>query len=540
MHASKGKFIFVTGGVLSSLGKGVVSASIGALIEGLGQVYEEPFSISIQKLDPYLNVDPGTMNPYQHGEVFVTEDGAETDLDLGHYERFTNINLSKLNNITAGKIYNSVLEKERKGVYLGSTVQVIPHVTDEIKSMILKAAKDKDISIVEIGGTVGDIESLPFLEAIRQLQLELGKENTLFVHLTYVPYIAVAGELKTKPTQHSVRELRAIGIQPDIIVCRSEVSLPENVKSKIAMFCNVKPSHVISVQDVDYIYKIPLFLKAQNLDKIIVENFNLNYKEPDLSKWEDIVSTLENLQDSVNIAIVGKYIKLKDAYKSLIEALIHAGIENKLKVNMLWLDSENLDEKDLENIDGILIPGGFGERGIEGKTKALNYGRTNNIPTFGICLGMQLMAVEFARNVLGFKDANSTEFEPDTENPVIDIMEDQKNIENMGGTMRLGAYECLIKENTKAHEIYQQTLIYERHRHRYEFNNKYKDAFEKSGFLASGIYPKKSLVEILELQNHRWYIGCQFHPEFKSKPFKAHKLFASFVKNAYIYKKERS
>jgi len=540
MHASKGKFIFVTGGVLSSLGKGVVSASIGALIEGLGQVYEEPFSISIQKLDPYLNVDPGTMNPYQHGEVFVTEDGAETDLDLGHYERFTNINLSKLNNITAGKIYNSVLEKERKGVYLGSTVQVIPHVTDEIKSMILKAAKDKDISIVEIGGTVGDIESLPFLEAIRQLQLELGKENTLFVHLTYVPYIAVAGELKTKPTQHSVRELRAIGIQPDIIVCRSEVSLPENVKSKIAMFCNVKPSHVISVHDVDYIYKIPLFLKAQNLDKIIVENFNLNYKEPDLSKWEDIVSTLENLQDSVNIAIVGKYIKLKDAYKSLIEALIHAGIENKLKVNMLWFDSENLDEKDLENIDGILIPGGFGERGIEGKTKALNYGRTNNIPTFGICLGMQLMAVEFARNVLGFKDANSTEFEPDTENPVIDIMEDQKNIENMGGTMRLGAYECLIKENTKAHEIYQQTLIYERHRHRYEFNNKYKDAFEKSGFLASGIYPKKSLVEILELQNHRWYIGCQFHPEFKSKPFKAHKLFASFVKNAYIYKKERS
>jgi len=540
MHASKGKFIFVTGGVLSSLGKGVVSASIGALIEGLGQVYEEPFSISIQKLDPYLNVDPGTMNPYQHGEVFVTEDGAETDLDLGHYERFTNINLSKLNNITAGKIYNSVLEKERKGVYLGSTVQVIPHVTDEIKSMILKAAKDKDISIVEIGGTVGDIESLPFLEAIRQLQLELGKESTLFVHLTYVPYIAVAGELKTKPTQHSVRELRAIGIQPDIIVCRSEVSLPENVKSKIAMFCNVKPSHVISVHDVDYIYKIPLFLKAQNLDKIIVENFNLNYKEPDLSKWEDIVSTLENLQDSVNIAIVGKYIKLKDAYKSLIEALIHAGIENKLKVNMLWFDSENLDEKDLENIDGILIPGGFGERGIEGKTKALNYGRTNNIPTFGICLGMQLMAVEFARNVLGFKDANSTEFEPDTENPVIDIMEDQKNIENMGGTMRLGAYECLIKENTKAHEIYQQTLIYERHRHRYEFNNKYKDAFEKSGFLASGIYPKKSLVEILELQNHRWYIGCQFHPEFKSKPFKAHKLFASFVKNAYIYKKERS
>ena len=534
MHSSKSKFIFVTGGVLSSLGKGVASASIGALLEGLG------LSITLQKLDPYLNVDPGTMNPYQHGEVFVTEDGAETDLDLGHYERFTNTNLSKLNNITAGKIYNSVLEKERKGVYLGSTVQVIPHVTDEIKSMILKVSKDKDITIVEIGGTVGDIESLPFLEAIRQLQLELGKQNTLFIHLTYVPYISVAGELKTKPTQHSVKELRAIGIQPDIIICRSEVELPQDVKSKIAMFCNVKPENVISAYDVDYIYKIPLILKSQNLDKIIIEAFNLEQKSPNLSKWEDIVSRLESLQDSVNIAIVGKYIKLKDAYKSLIEALIHGGIENKLKVNMIWLDSENVEEKDLEHMDGILIPGGFGERGIEGKIKALNYGRTHNIPTFGICLGMQLMAVEFARNVLGFKDANSTEFDPNTPNPVIDIMEDQKNIENMGGTMRLGAYECLIKENTKAYEIYQENLIYERHRHRYEFNNKYKEDFEKNGFIASGIYPKKSLVEILELKGHRWYIGCQFHPEFKSKPFKAHKLFASFIENAYIYKKERS
>lgn len=534
MHSSKSKFIFVTGGVLSSLGKGVASASIGALLEGLG------LSITLQKLDPYLNVDPGTMNPYQHGEVFVTEDGAETDLDLGHYERFTNTNLSKLNNITAGKIYNSVLEKERKGVYLGSTVQVIPHVTDEIKSMILKVSKDKDITIVEIGGTVGDIESLPFLEAIRQLQLELGKQNTLFIHLTYVPYISVAGELKTKPTQHSVKELRAIGIQPDIIICRSEVELPQDVKSKIAMFCNVKPENVISAYDVDYIYKIPLILKSQNLDKIIIEAFNLEQKSPNLSKWEDIVSRLESLQDSVNIAIVGKYIKLKDAYKSLIEALIHGGIENKLKVNMIWLDSENVEEKDLEHMDGILIPGGFGERGIEGKIKALNYGRTHNIPTFGICLGMQLMAVEFARNVLGLKDANSTEFDPNTPNPVIDIMEDQKNIENMGGTMRLGAYECLIKENTKAYEIYQENLIYERHRHRYEFNNKYKEDFEKNGFIASGIYPKKSLVEILELKGHRWYIGCQFHPEFKSKPFKAHKLFASFIENAYIYKKERS
>jgi len=534
MHASNSKFIFVTGGVLSSLGKGVASASIGALLEGLS------INITLQKLDPYLNVDPGTMNPYQHGEVFVTEDGAETDLDLGHYERFTSTNLSKLNNITAGKIYNSVLDKERKGVYLGSTVQVIPHVTDEIKSMILKASKDKDIAIVEIGGTVGDIESLPFLEAIRQLQLELGRENTLFIHLTYVPYISVAGELKTKPTQHSVKELRAIGIQPDIIICRSEVELPQDVKSKIAMFCNIKPENVISAYDVDYIYKIPLILKAQNLDKIIINAFSLEQKEPDLSKWDSIVSRLNNLQDSVDIAIVGKYIKLKDAYKSLTEALIHAGIENRLKVNMIWIDSENVEEKDLEHVDGILIPGGFGERGIEGKIKALNYGRIHNIPTFGICLGMQLMAVEFARNVLGFKDANSTEFDQNTPNPVIDIMEDQKSVENMGGTMRLGAYECLIKENTKAYEIYKETLIYERHRHRYEFNNKYKEDFEKHSFIASGIYPKKSLVEILELQNHRWYIGCQFHPEFKSKPFKAHKLFASFIENAYIYRKERN
>ncbi len=529
MHAKK--FIFVTGGVLSSLGKGVASASIGAILESMG------FNITLQKLDPYLNVDPGTMNPYQHGEVFVTEDGAETDLDLGHYERFTNTNLSKLNNVTAGKIYNNVLEKERKGMYLGSTVQVIPHVTDEIKSMILKASKDKDIIIVEIGGTVGDIESLPFLEAIRQLQLELGKENTLFVHLTYVPYISVAGELKTKPTQHSVKELRAIGIQPDIIICRSEMPLPEDVKSKIAMFCNVKPAHVISAYDVDYIYKIPIILKVQNLDQILANSLVLDYKTPDLSNWEDIISRLENPEDEIDIAIVGKYTKLKDAYKSLTEAIIHGGIENRLKVNLIWVDSEYFNEGNLKDIHGILIPGGFGERGVEGKIRALSYGRVNNIPTFGICLGMQLMAIEFARNILGLKSANSTEFDPDTTNPVIDIMEDQKGIENMGGTMRLGAYECLIKDNTKAKGIYQENLIYERHRHRYEFNNKYKEEFEKNGFTASGIYPKKSLVEILELNSHRWYIGCQFHPEFKSKPFKAHKLFASFIENAYIYKK---
>lgn len=525
MHAKK--FIFVTGGVLSSLGKGVASASIGALLEAIG------FDITLQKLDPYLNVDPGTMNPYQHGEVFVTEDGAETDLDLGHYERFTNTNLSKINNITAGKIYYSILEKERKGVYLGATVQVIPHVTNEIKYMILKASEKKDISIVEIGGTVGDIESLPFLEAIRQLQLELGRENTLFIHLTYVPYIAVAGELKTKPTQHSVKELRAIGIQPDIIICRSEVALPEDVKSKIAMFCNVKPSHVISAYDVDYIYKIPLVLKSQNLDQIITNSLSLEYRNPDLSKWENIISNLEKSKDEVNIAIVGKYIKLKDAYKSLIEALIHAGIANMLKINFIWCDAENIKEEELSKVDGILIPGGFGERGIEGKIKAIHYGRVKKKPTFGICLGMQLMAVEFARNVLGLLEANSTEFEPYTPHPVIDIMQDQKYIDAMGGTMRLGAYSCFIKPNTKAYDIYKEQEIYERHRHRYEFNNKYLDMFESNGFIASGINKERNLVEILELQDHPWFIGCQFHPEFKSKPFEPHKLFVSFVKACY-------
>ncbi len=522
MHAKK--FIFVTGGVLSSLGKGVASASIGALLEAIG------FNITLQKLDPYLNVDPGTMNPYQHGEVFVTEDGAETDLDLGHYERFTNTNLSKINNITAGRIYYSILENERKGAYLGATVQVIPHVTNEIKSMILKASENKDISIVEIGGTVGDIESLPFLETIRQLQLELGRDNTLFIHLTYVPYISAAGELKTKPTQHSVKELRAIGIQPDIIICRSEVMLPEDVKSKIAMFCNVKPTNVISAYDVDYIYKIPLILKAQNLDNIITSALNLDYKTPDLSKWNHIVSNLEHSQEEINIAIVGKYIKLKDAYKSLIEALIHAGIENTLKVNISWMDAENLNEEELEKSDGILIPGGFGERGIEGKIQAINFGRTHKKPTFGICLGMQLMAVEFARNVLGLLEANSTEFEPNTKHPVIDIMQEQKLIEAMGGTMRLGAYSCYLKPNTKAYNIYQASKISERHRHRYEFNNKYLDMFEKQGFIASGINKERNLVEILELQGHPWFLGCQFHPEFKSKPFGPHKLFVSFVR----------
>lgn len=527
------KFIFVSGGVLSSLGKGVASASIGSLLEAMG------FNITLQKLDPYLNVDPGTMNPYQHGEVFVTEDGAETDLDLGHYERFTNINLSRLNNITAGKIYNSVLEKERKGVYLGSTVQVIPHVTDEIKSMILEVSEGKDVVIVEIGGTVGDIESLPFLESIRQLQLELGKENTLFIHLTYVPYIPVAGELKTKPTQHSVKELRAIGIQPDIIICRSDLPIPEDVKSKIAMFCNVKSENVISAYDVDYIYKIPIILKSQNLDKIIATSLNLDYKTPDLSKWENIISKIEKSKEEVNIAIVGKYIKLKDAYKSLIEAILHAGIENTLKVNFIWIDAESFEEKDLENVDGILIPGGFGERGIEGKIRAISFGRKQHIPTFGICLGMQLMAVEFARNVLGLLGANSTEFDQNTPYPVIDIMKDQKDIEQIGGTMRLGAYQCTLQENTKAYEIYNTKYISERHRHRYEFNNYYKNMFEEKGFITSGINEDKNLVEILELENHPWFIGCQFHPEFKSKPFKPHKLFASFIKNAYIYKSRR-
>ena len=521
-----GKFIFVTGGVLSSLGKGVTSASIGSILEGMG------FSVTLQKLDPYLNVDPGTMSPYQHGEVFVTEDGAETDLDLGHYERFTEAVMSKDNNVTAGKVYFNVITRERRGDYLGATVQVIPHITEEIKALIRKVGEDADIVIVEIGGTVGDIEGLPFLEAVRQLSLELGRSNYMFIHVTHVPFIKTAGELKTKPTQHSVKELRAIGIQPDAIICRADRELPKGIRAKIALFSNVEESAVFSAPDLDYIYELPLRLKEQGLDKLLASTLNLEHTDSNLSKWKKIVNVLKNPTDKVEIAVIGKYVELKDAYKSITEALIHGGIANKVGVEINWINSENYSESDLLSSSAILVPGGFGERGIQGKIRALKVGRERKIPTFGICLGMQLMAVEFARNVLGLKEANSTEFEPETPYPVIDLMEEQKSIDKLGGTMRLGAYPCKLEEGTKARAIYNSELVHERHRHRYEFNNRFRKLFEDNGVVFSGLSPDGKLIEIMELKEHPWFIGCQFHPEFKSKPFNPHPLFVSFIKSA--------
>ncbi len=521
-----GKFIFVTGGVLSSLGKGVTSASIGSILEGMG------FSVTLQKLDPYLNVDPGTMSPYQHGEVFVTEDGAETDLDLGHYERFTEAVMSKDNNVTAGKVYFNVIMRERRGDYLGATVQVIPHITEEIKSLIRKVEKDVDIVIVEIGGTVGDIEGLPFLEAVRQLSLELGRPNYMFVHVTHVPFINTAGELKTKPTQHSVKELRAIGIQPDAIICRAERELPKGIRAKIALFSNVEESAVFSAPDLEYIYELPLRFKEQELDKLLSSTLHLPHKDSNLTKWKKIVNVLKNPEDRVEVAVIGKYVELKDSYKSITEALTHGGIANRVRVDINWVNSESYSEAELLRSSAILIPGGFGERGIQGKIEAIRIGRERKIPTFGICLGMQLMAVEFAKNVLGLKEANSTEFEPDTPYPVIDLMEEQKSIDRLGGTMRLGAYPCKLRENTKVREIYNSELVHERHRHRYEFNNRFRKLFEENGIVFSGLSPDGKLVEIMELKEHPWFIGCQFHPEFKSKPFNPHPLFVSFIKSA--------
>ncbi len=515
-------YIFVTGGVLSSLGKGVASASVASLLE------EQGLRVNLQKLDPYLNVDPGTMSPYQHGEVYVTEDGAETDLDLGHYERFTSVVMTKRNNITAGKVYYNVIKREREGGYLGATVQVIPHITDEIKSLIRELDRDCDVLVVEVGGTVGDIEGLPFLEAVRQLSMEVGKNRVLFIHTTYVPYVKTAGELKTKPTQHSVKELRAIGIQPDIILCRSEFELPEGIKEKIALFTNVDKSAVISAKDVEYIYEVPLLFKEQGLDRLICERFSIPYRHVE-SKWEKVVHILKSAREEVKVALVGKYVSLKDAYKSVVEALNHGGIANGVRVRIIWVDSERCEEELLEEASGILVPGGFGERGTEGKVKALSYGRLSKKPTFGICLGMQLMCVEFARNVLGLERANSTEFDPFTPHPVIDIMENQKNIKELGGTMRLGSYACVLREGTKAREIYGREVVYERHRHRYEFNNTYREAFEANGAVFSGLSPDGRLVEIMELKDHPWYMGCQFHPEFKSKPFEPHPLFVSFI-----------
>ena len=520
------KFIFVTGGVLSSLGKGVTSASIGAILEGMG------YRITLQKLDPYLNVDPGTMSPYQHGEVYVTEDGAETDLDLGHYERFTSAVMSRDNNVTAGKVYFNVISRERKGDYLGATVQVIPHITEEIKDLIKKVSDGHDVVIVEVGGTVGDIEGLPFLEAIRQLSLELGRGNYMFIHVTYVPYIKTAGELKTKPTQHSVKELRAIGIQPDAIICRAERDLPKGIKAKIALFSNVDESAVISAPDLDYIYDLPNKFKEEGLDRIVAQRLHLEHRDANLSKWKKVVNVLRTAERRVNVCVVGKYVELRDAYKSIIEALTHGGIANNVRVNIIWESSERLDPEKLLKMDALLVPGGFGERGIKGKIEAIRVGREEGIPTFGICLGMQLMAVEFARNVLGLKEANSTEFDPDTPYPVIDLMEDQKRIDKLGGTMRLGAYPCVLQGGTKAREIYGKDTVYERHRHRYEFNNRFRKLFEEHGMVFSGLSPDGKLVEIMELKDHPWFIGCQFHPEFKSKPFDPHPLFASFVRSA--------
>lgn len=532
------KFIFVTGGVLSSLGKGITAASLGTLLELRG------YKVIIKKFDPYLNVDPGTMSPFQHGEVYVTEDGAETDLDLGHYERFLNSYTNKDCNITTGKIYHHVIEKERKGDYLGATVQVIPHITDEIKNNIRKLSGEYDIVIVEIGGTVGDIESLPFLEAIRQIRFDLDDNDVLYIHVTLVPYIKSAGELKTKPTQHSVKELREIGIQPDILVCRSEYPLSDGIKKKIALFCNISKEGVINAIDASSIYQVPLLLHNEGIDKIVLKKLNLPEKSLDLSKWEDIVFRLNNPEGEVTIGVVGKYVDLKDAYISLNEALVHGGIHNRLKVNIKWIDAEDLEkmllDKFFEDVDGILVPGGFGDRGVEGKINAVNYARIKNIPFFGICLGMQCAVIEFARNVLKLDGANSVEFLPKTPYPVIDYMNDQKNIKKLGGTMRLGGYKCTIKEDTLAFKSYGKTEVFERHRHRLEFNNRFKDDFVKAGVTISGVNQERDLVEIIELKSHRWFLGCQFHPEFKSKPTNPHPLFSSFVNAAYKYKKDKS
>jgi len=531
------KFIFVTGGVLSSLGKGITAASIGTLLESRG------YKVLIKKFDPYLNVDPGTMSPFQHGEVYVTDDGAETDLDLGHYERFLSTPTTRECNITTGKIYYNVINKERRGDYLGATVQVIPHVTDEIKNSIFKLSEQYDIVITEIGGTVGDIESLPFLEAIRQMKYDLDENDVVYVHVTLVPYIKSAGELKTKPTQHSVKELREIGIQPDILVCRSEYPLDESIRKKIALFCNVSKNAVINAIDAFTIYEVPLLLHKEGIDKIVLEKLKLEKRDIDLSDWENVVYRLKNPEDTVTIGVVGKYINLKDAYISLNEALVHGGIANKLKVEIKWIDAEDLEHgnlsKYLDDVDGILVPGGFGERGVEGKINAVNYARNKDIPFFGICLGMQCAVIEFARNVMKYESANSVEFDPKTPYPVIDFMQEQKNIKQLGGTMRLGAYKCQITKDSLAYKAYQKDVIYERHRHRLEFNNEFLDDFKKAGLHISGINPDRNLVEIIELKAHRWFLGCQFHPEFKSRPLYPHPLFRDFIKAAYNFKLEK-
>jgi CTP synthase len=533
----KTKFIFITGGVVSGLGKGIASSSVGAILESRG------LSVAFQKLDPYINVDPGTMSPFQHGEVFVTDDGAETDLDLGHYERFTTAKMTCLSNFTTGKIYDTVIQKERRGDYLGRTIQVIPHITDEIKASIMKVADDSDIVLVEIGGTVGDIESLPFLEAIRQFRLDVGRENVIYLHLTLIPYIKASGELKTKPTQHSVQKLREIGIQPDIILCRSEHNINKEIKSKISLFCNVPTDCVMACLDVEHIYDVPLMLHKEGLDEKIVEILNIWTRTPDLLPWQNLADTIRNLDSETTIGIVGKYVHLTDSYKSLNEALRHGGYENKTHVKLKFIDAEELETeeglKQLGELDGILVPGGFGERGVEGKIAAIKYARENKVPFYGICLGMQLAVTEFARNVCRLTKANSLEFDSETPDPVINLMEEQKAVYNKGATMRLGAYTCNLEKNSRSLTAYGAREISERHRHRYEFNNQYSDMLTKAGLKIVGTCQKTGLVEIVEIDDHPWFVGCQFHPEFKSRPMSPHPLFVDFIAAAQSQSQRR-
>ncbi|WP_180538966.1 CTP synthase [Nevskia soli] len=531
------KCIFVTGGVVSSLGKGIAAASIGCLLESRG------LKVSLQKFDPYLNVDPGTMSPFQHGEVFVTDDGAETDLDLGHYERFTHARLTQTNNLTSGRIYEQIIQRERRGDYLGKTVQVIPHVTNEIKNAVRKVSEGVDVVIAEIGGTVGDIESLPFLEAIRQLRHELGRENSLFVHVTLVPWIAAAQELKTKPTQHSVRELRAIGIQPDILLCRTERFLPDEMKEKIALFCDVEPHAVVTARDVESVYEIPIAFASEGVDEVILKLLNLKAGDRDLTKWSDMLECFRNPVDDVTIGVIGKYVEYEDSYKSLKEALLHGGLRDRLRVRIEWVEAAGLEQegwqRQLGHFDALLVPGGFGNRGIEGMIRAIRYARENKVPYFGICLGMQTMVIEFARHVAGLDKANSTEFDPATINRVIYKLRELKGIDELGGTMRLGAWPCVLHPDSFAYEAYGTTNISERHRHRYEFNREFQEQLTDAGLKITGETPDRTYVEICEIADHPWFLGCQFHPEFKSKPLEPHPLFQSFVSAAYDHKRRR-
>jgi CTP synthase len=531
------KYIFVTGGVVSGLGKGITAASLGRLLKARG------IRVTMQKFDPYLNVDPGTMNPYQHGEVYVTDDGAETDLDLGHYERFIDESLSQNSNVTSGRIYWSVIQKERKGDYQGGTVQVIPHITNEIKDRIRRGKAGYDVALIEIGGTIGDIEGLPIIEATRQFAADVGRENCLFIHVTLVPYLSASHEQKTKPTQHSVKDLLSLGIQPDIIVCRSEIAISHELKSKIALFCNVPEECVIENLDLPLLYEVPLALEKEGLGDIVCRRFGFGTIEPDLASWREMVDALENPQHKVRIALVGKYSALRDSYLSIVEALTHGGAGIRAEVEIKWVDADSVTEcsaaEELADVDGILVPGGFGSRGIEGKIQAARYARENKIPYFGICLGMQIAIIEFARNVLGYERAHSAEFDPQTRYPVIDLMPEQKDVDQLGGTMRLGQYPCVLNEKSKAYGVYQESLIHERHRHRYEVNNDYRDALTEAGMMISGTSPDNHIVEMMELPDHPWFVGCQFHPEFKSRPNRPHPLFAGFIRAAFENQKNR-